>query len=145
MVPVMNVLPGITTRTVTVAGSLVAACAAIVAETTGSDTSVETGSFLLGGAGLIAALSAFAKDYWNDRQRQREHEQTMLRLRFSVGKAQGALGELYAWARAAHAAVAALPAVPELHLGEDSPSGGGPNVNVAPDPAPEPRPTETTP
>jgi hypothetical protein len=108
----MSLLPGFTVRTITVVGGLVATGAAVIAEAISSDPTVGTGSFLLGGAGLIAAISAFTKDYWTDRQKQRDHEVSMLRLKLRSCRTCNALHELYNWARAAHAAVPALPAVP---------------------------------
>ena len=116
----MNLIPEITTKTVTLAGGLLATGAALVAQASSTDTSVGTGSFLLGGAGLIAAVSAFTKDYWTDRQKQREHEVAVLRIKLRVCRAHGALDELYNWVRAAHAAVPTLPPVPELHLDDEA-------------------------
>jgi hypothetical protein len=100
-------------------GGLVATGAAIIAELSSSDTSVSTGSFLIGGAGLIAAVSAFTKDYWTDRQKQREHEVALLRIKLRSCRVNCGILELYNWARAAHAAVGTLPAVPELHLSDE--------------------------
>jgi len=114
----MNLVPEITTRTVTLAGGLLATGAAVVAQAS-TDTSVGTGSFLLGGAGLIAAISAFTKDYWTDRQKQREHEVAVLRIKLRDCQAHGAVHELYHWVRAAHAAVPTLPPAPELHLADE--------------------------
>ena len=100
-------------------GGLVAAGAAVIAELSSTDSTVGTGSFLLGGAGLIAAVSAFVKDYWTDRQKQREHEVALLRIRLRSSRASCGILELYNWAKAAHAAVGTLPPVPELHLDEE--------------------------
>lgn len=112
----MNFLQGFSPRSITMTGGLLAACAAVIAQATTTDTTVETGSFLLGSAGLIAAISAFAKDYWSDRQRQRDHEAALLRIKFGHARAGRALTDLYHWARESHAAVPALPPAPELHL-----------------------------
>ncbi len=116
----MNFLPELTSKTITMAGGLLAAGAAVIAQATTTDTPVGTGSFLLGGAGLIAAISAFTKDYWTDRQKQREHEVALLRLKLRNCQTCNALHELYNWAREARASVATLPQVPELHI-EDNP------------------------
>ena len=97
----------------------------MVAQASPPDTSVGTGSFLLGGAGLIAAVSAFTKDYWTDRQKQREHEVAVLRIKLRICQAQGAVQELYGWVRAAHAAVPTLPPVPELRLDGEAEPGYG--------------------
>ncbi|WP_165221856.1 hypothetical protein [Aquisphaera insulae] len=93
---------------------------AVIAEATSTDPSVNTGSFLLGGAGLIAAISAFSKDYWTDRQKQRDHEVCVLRLKLRTGRSHVALNDLYHWAKAAHDAVPTLPAVPEFRADEGS-------------------------
>ena len=119
----MNFLPAITSRTVTMTGGLLAAGAAVIAQATTTDTTVGAGSFLLGGAGLIAAISAFTKDYWTDRQKQREHEVALLRIKNRNCQTYTGLRELYNWAKDARAAVATLPPVPELHLDEDSEQG----------------------
>ena len=95
----MSIVPEITSRTLALAGGLVAASAAVLAETISSDTTVGTSSFLLGGAGLIAAISAFTKDYWSDRQKQREHEVSLLRLKLR-NRTSTSLHELYNWAKA---------------------------------------------
>jgi hypothetical protein len=110
----MSIVPEITSRTLALAGGLVAASAAVLAETISTETTVGTSSFLLGGAGLIAAISAFTKDYWSDRQKQREHEVSLLRLKLR-NRSSTALLELYNWAKAAQAAVPGLPAAPEFH------------------------------
>jgi hypothetical protein len=115
----MNLAPEITSRTITMMGGLVAAGAAVIAEFSSTDSPVGTGSFLLGSAGLIAAISAFTKDYWTDRQKQREHEVALLRIKLQSCRTSCGIVELYNWARAAHASVAGLPAVPELHLDSD--------------------------
>ena len=119
----MNFLPAITSRTVTMTGGLLAAGAAVIAQATTTDTTVGAGSFLLGGAGLIAAISAFTKDYWTDRQKQRKHEVALLRIKNRNCQTYTGLRELYNWAKDARAAVATLPPVPELHLDEDSEQG----------------------
>jgi hypothetical protein len=116
----MNLVPEITAKTVTLAGGLLATGAAVVAQAISTDPSVGTGSFLLGGAGLIAAVSAFTKDYWTDRQKQREHELNVLRIKLRVCRADAAVHAMYNWVRAAHAAVPTLPPVPELHLDDDA-------------------------
>lgn len=115
----MNFLSELPYRTITMMGGLLAAGAAVIAEATTTDTTVGTGSFLLGGAGLIAAVSAFTKDYWTDRQKQREHEVALLRIKNRNYQNHNGLRELYNWAKAAHAAVSGLPPAPELHLVED--------------------------
>jgi hypothetical protein len=116
----MSFLPEITTKTVTLAGGLLATGAAVVAQASSTDTSVGTGSFLLGGAGLVAAISAFTKEYWTDRQKQREHEVNVLRMKLRVCRSHAAVTAIYNWLRAAHAAVPTLPPVPELHLDDDT-------------------------
>jgi hypothetical protein len=122
----INLLPELTSKTITMTGGLLAAGAAVIAQAT-TDTTVGTGSFLLGGAGLIAAISAFTKDYWTDRQKQREHEVALLRIKLRNCQTCNALLGLYNWAKSAHTSVAALPPVPELHF-EDA---------LDPDPATE--------
>jgi hypothetical protein len=115
----MNFLSGLPSRAITMTGGLLVAGAAMIAEATTTDTTVGTGSFLLGGAGLIAAISAFTKDYWTDRQKQREHEVALLRIKNRHTQTHNCLREMYNWAKAAHAAVSGLPPVPELHLDDD--------------------------
>lgn len=100
-------------------GGLVAAGAAVIAEAVTTDPTVGTGSFLLGGAGLIAAVSAFTKDYWTDRQKQREHEVALLRIKTRNHQTHDGLREMYNWAKAAKLAVSSLPPVPELSLDDD--------------------------
>lgn len=114
-----------TGRTVALAGGVVATFGALMAQAVANDNAVGTGSFLLGGAGLIAAISAFTKDFWSDRQKQRDHETTMLRLKLRSCRTCNALHELFAWARNARQAVPSLPPVPEIRFdGEDGPGGG---------------------
>jgi hypothetical protein len=112
----MNILPELTSKSVTMAGGLLAAGAAVIAQATTTDTTVGTGSFFLGGAGLIAAISAFTKDYWTDRQKQRDHEVAVLRIKLRSCQTCNALHELYNWAKGAHTSVPNLPPVPELRL-----------------------------
>lgn len=100
-------------------GGLLAAGAAVIAQATTTDTTVGAGSFLLGGAGLIAAISAFTKDYWSDRQKQREHEVALLRIKNRNFQIHRGLHTLYNWAKDAQTAVANLPPVPELHFDDD--------------------------
>lgn len=114
-----------TGRTVALAGGVVATLGALTAQAVANDNAVGTGSFLLGGAGLVAAISAFTKDFWSDRQKQRDHEATMLRLKLRNCRTCGALHELFAWARVARQALPTLPPVPEIRFdGEDGPGGG---------------------
>jgi hypothetical protein len=125
----MSLLPEITSRSITLAGGLLATSAAVIAQGVANDTAVGTGSFLLGGAGLIAAISAFTKDYWSDRQKQRDHQIAMLRIKLRACRTCNALHELYNWARNAHTAVPTLPPVPELHFeGEIGATGEGPDT-----------------
>jgi hypothetical protein len=114
----MSIVPELTSRTITLVGGLLAAGTAVIAEAVAPDATLGASSFLLGGAGLIAAISAFTKDYWSDRQKQREHEVSLLRLKLRNGRASAALHELYNWAKAAQGAVPGLPAVPEFHYDE---------------------------
>ncbi|QEH38662.1 hypothetical protein OJF2_72680 [Aquisphaera giovannonii] len=114
----MSSLPEVTLRSATLVGGLLATGAAVIAEATSADSSVNTGSFLLGGAGLVAAISAFSKDYWSDRQKQRDHEVCVLRLKLRNSRSSASVQALYAWARAAHDAVPTLPAIPEIRADE---------------------------
>jgi hypothetical protein len=113
-------LPEITVRSITLVGGLVAAGVAVIAEATSSDPSMNTGSYLLGGAGLVAAISAFSKDYWSDRQKQRDHEVSVLRLRLRAGRPCHSLQDLHDWAKAAREAVPTLPTVPSIRTDDSS-------------------------
>ena len=95
----MTLLTGFSSRWLTLGGGLLATGAAVLAEVTTTDPTVGTGSFLLGGAGLIAAISAFTRDYWTDRQKQREHEVMLLRIRLKNCLTCAALHDLYIWAQ----------------------------------------------
>lgn len=95
-------------------GGLAATTTALVADAVSTDPAVGAGSFLLGGAGLIAAISAFTKDFWQDRQKQREHELAALRIRERGDRIEGAVEGLLAWIKAARAADATLPPAPEF-------------------------------
>jgi hypothetical protein len=119
MAPGMSFLPELTSKSITMMGGLIAASVAVIAQATSTDSTVGTGSFLLGGAGLIAAISAFTKDYWTDRQKQRDHEVALLRIKLRNCRACNSLNELYNWARAAKSAVPGLPPVPEHHVDEN--------------------------
>lgn len=101
-------------QSVAYTGGLAATTGALVAQTVSSDPAVGAGSFLLGGAGLIAALSAFTKDFWQDRQKQREHELAKLRLQTRGDRLEVVLTEVLGWIKAAHANDAGLPPAPEL-------------------------------
>ncbi len=118
MVLVMNLIPDVTTKSIAVMGGLLATGAAVIAQAT-TDPSVGTGSFLLGGAGLIAAISAFTKDYWTDRQKQRDHELSLVKIKLRACRTCNAVHDLHNWAKAAHAAVPGLPAVPEFRQDSD--------------------------
>jgi hypothetical protein len=96
------------------AGGLVATTTALVAETISADPTVGAGSFLLGGAGLIAAISAFTKDFWQDRQKQREHELAKLRIRARSDHAAEAVEAVLVWIKAAREADVALPPAPDI-------------------------------
>jgi hypothetical protein len=126
----MNFVPDVTTKSIAVVGGLLATGAAVIAQAT-TDPSVGAGSFLLGGAGLIAAISAFTKDYWTDRQKQRDHELSLLKVKLRACRACTAVHELYNWAKAAHAAVPALPCVPEFHLESEGGTGSGTDTENA--------------
>lgn len=95
-------------------GGLVATTTALVADSISTEPAVGTGSFLLGGAGLIAAVSAFTKDFWQDRQKQREHELASLRIRARADRAEDVVSALLGWIKAARAADPSLPPVPEI-------------------------------
>jgi hypothetical protein len=95
-------------------GGLAATTAALIADAVSTDPTVGAGSFLLGGAGLIAAISAFTKDFWQDRQKQREHELAALRIRERSDRAEDAAEAVLAWIKAARAADATLPPFPEI-------------------------------
>ncbi len=111
----MSYIPEVS-RTLTLTGGILAAGAVVVAETVSTDPTMGAGSFLLGGAGLVAAISAFTKDFWLDRQKQRDHELDKLRLRSRNDKSIQAIEALLAWAKAARAAVSTLPPIPEISL-----------------------------
>lgn len=115
----MSYIPNIPQQ-LTFAGGLLATTAALVAETVSSDPTVGAGSFLLGGAGLIAAISAFTKDFWQDRQKQREHELAKLRLRGRNDRTAATVDALLDWVKAARSSIAALPPAPNVHLQSDS-------------------------
>ncbi|MDG3005512.1 hypothetical protein [Paludisphaera mucosa] len=112
----MSYYPGFS-QNLAYAGGLLATTTALVAETVSTDPAVGAGSFLLGGAGLIAAISAFTKDFWQDRQRQREHELARLRFRAQANRANEALDAVLTWIKEARLTVSALPAAPDIgHL-----------------------------
>lgn len=96
------------------AGGLLATGTALVAETVSTDPAVGAGSFLLGGAGLIAALSAFTKDFWQDRQKQRDHELATLRLRARADHAAEVVEAVLGWIKAAHDKDDSLPPAPDI-------------------------------
>jgi hypothetical protein len=120
----MNFVPDVTTKSIAVMGGLLARGAAVIAQAT-TDPSVGTSSFLLGGAGLIAAISAFTRDYWTDRQKQRDHELSLVKIKLRACRTCTAVHELYNWAKAAHAAVPGLPVVPEFRLDSECGAGTG--------------------
>ena len=106
-------------QSVAYTGGLAATTGALVAQAVSSDPAVGAGSFLLGGAGLIAALSAFTKDFWQDRQKQREHELARLRVQGRSERSDAALAAVLAWIRVAHATGSGLPPAPEVGLFPD--------------------------
>jgi hypothetical protein len=109
----MSYIPDVS-RTATLSGGILAATAVVFAESVSTDPTVGAGSVLLGSAGLIAAISAFTKDFWLDRQRQREYELARLRFRARAHRSAQAVEALLDWARAAREAAPALPPAPEL-------------------------------
>jgi len=114
----MSYIPDVS-RTLSVTGGVLAAGAVVVAEAVSTDPTLGAGSFLLGGAGLVAAMSAFSKDFWLDRQKQRENELAKLRIRSRNAEAVQALQALLEWTKAARAAVPTLPPPPEFSLKAD--------------------------
>jgi hypothetical protein len=115
----MFALNDITSRTIAMTGGLIATSGILLAQAIPSDSTMGTSSLLLGSAGLIAAVSAFAKDFWSDRQKKREHEIAKLRVQLKITRNSSALQELYNWAKAARGAVVALPPVPEFVLSDN--------------------------
>lgn len=101
-------------------GGVAATTTALVADAVSTDPAVGAGSFLLGGAGLIAAISAFTKDFWQDRQKQRDHELAALRVRARIDRADDAVEVLMSWIKAARAADASLPPAPEIAAYRDT-------------------------
>jgi hypothetical protein len=120
----MSFIPVLSPRSVTLFGGLITTTLAAFAQGVGNDHSVATGSFLLGGAGLIAAISAFTKDFWNDRQKQRDHEAAMLRIKLRNCRTCNSLHELHSWARSARLSVPSLPPVPEFRYEQEEGSSG---------------------
>jgi hypothetical protein len=114
----MSYIPEVS-KALTLTGGALAAGAVVVAEAVSTDPTMGAGSVLLGGAGLVAAISAFTKDFWLDRQRQREHELARLRLLGRNEKSTQAIEALLEWARSARAAVGTLPPAPQISLKAD--------------------------
>ena len=114
----MSYIPDVS-RTATLSGGILAATAVVFAESVSTDPTMGAGSVLLGGAGLIAAISAFTKDFWLDRQKQREHELAKLRLQTRNDKSVKAVEALLDWARAASKAAPALPLAPDISIKAD--------------------------
>ena len=114
----MSYIPDVS-RTATLSGGILAASAVVFAETVSTDPTMGAGSVLLGSAGLIAAISAFTKDFWLDRQKQREHELAKIRLKSRNDKSVLAVEALLDWAKSARAASPTLPPAPEISLKVD--------------------------
>jgi hypothetical protein len=114
----MSYIPEVS-KALTWTGGILTASAVVLAETVSTDPAMGAGSFLLGGAGLVAAASAFTKDFWLDRQKQREHELAKLRLANRNGKSFLAIEALLDWVKAARSAVPSLPPPPEFSLKAD--------------------------
>ncbi len=114
----MNYVPDVS-QNLAYLGGLAATTTALIAEAVSTDPAVGAGSFLLGGAGLIAAISAFMKDFWMDRQKQRDHELAALRIQARSERIEEMVEALLAWMKAARSVDASLPPVPDIvHLRE---------------------------
>lgn len=118
MLKAMTYFPEVS-RTLALTGGILVSGAMVFAETVSTDPSIGAGSVLLGGASLVAAISAFSKDFWQDRQKQRDHDLAKLRIRSRNDKSTLAIEALLDWARTARAAVATLPPAPEISLKMD--------------------------
>ena len=110
----MSYFPDVS-QNIAYAGGLMATTAAVIADAVSSDPAVGAGSYLLGGAGLIAAISAFTKDFWQDRQKARDHELAKLRILARSDRTNEVLEAVVDWIKSARLAVAALPPAPDVH------------------------------
>src|SRR5262245_48037350 len=102
----------LTWKTFGIAGSTIAVMGLVVAQAAAPDVSVSigTGSVLIGGAGLVTALTAFLKPYWDDRQKQREFDER--KLQFRNQRQNQFIMESHSWMMEAKAALPALPEPP---------------------------------
>ncbi len=110
-------------------GSLTAVGGAIFAQTSINDptSAIGTTSLFIGTAGLVTALSAAAKPFWEDRQkerddreRERQSQERQLKLRMSLSLNNRITRQLWEWANEAHKSSPTVPRPPDwIDLQED--------------------------
>jgi hypothetical protein len=76
-------------------------------------TSLGTGSVLVGGSGIIIAVSTLLKPYWEDKQKQRDSEERKLRITMSLRRNNMITRNMYDWIVTAKKQHPSLPAPPE--------------------------------
>lgn len=76
-------------------------------------TSLGTGSVLVGGSGIIIAVSTILKPYWEDRQKNREFEERKLKISMSLRRNNMITRSMYDWIVQAKKQNPSLPAAPE--------------------------------
>jgi hypothetical protein len=79
----------------------------------GIATSLGTGSVLVGGSGVIIAVSTLLKPYWEDRQKNREFEERKLKISMSLRRNNMITRNMYDWIVRAKKQNPSLPEAPE--------------------------------
>jgi hypothetical protein len=79
----------------------------------GLATSIGTGSVLVGGSGILIAISTLLKPYWDDRQKQRDFEERKLRITTSLQRNNWLTKEMYDVLVKAHKCVPNFPEPPD--------------------------------
>lgn len=76
-------------------------------------TSLGTGSVLVGGSGILIAISTLLKPYWEDRQKNREFEERKLRISMSLRRNNLITRNMYDWIVQAKKQNPSLPQAPD--------------------------------
>jgi ABC-type phosphate transport system substrate-binding protein len=88
-------------------------------------TSLGTGSVLVGGSGVLIAISTLLKPYWEDRQKNREFEERKLKISTSLRRNNVITRNMYDWIVQARKQNPSLPPPPEWIAIPDVEDGPG--------------------
>jgi len=103
-----------TLKILKIGGAVLAFAACVVSQVVPPDFS--TGAFWVGLAGLITAFGAILKEYYNERQRMRDHEFEKIKFHERAEANKDRIKDLARWALAAKRKYPGLPDPPAVEL-----------------------------